>query len=259
MPKLYPSLKKEIIYTVIVFVSGFLHILLLLYSWKLKTGEISIFSPVPVLLILSFSLNLFLLFRIYGFFTPDINKKKKSQGTEKAPRPNNPETGPVKEIINPKTSVEKLLKNVMLKRSAETFGEKLLSNFARGFDIVQGVFYEYNKSDRRFEPRSFYAITDPQNVDSFKPGESIPGQAVMKEDITEMKNIPESYRIIESGLGNRSPKFIYFIPLLHEKTCIALLEISTFKEISEQKLDALKFFMSFAGKKFSQFREKINV
>ena len=259
MSRTYPSLKKEIIYTVIVFISGFLHILLLLFSWKLKTGEIRVFSPVPVLLILSFSLNLILLFRIYDFFTLDIKKKKKNQGTEKEPQPSNTETGPVREIINPKTSVEKLLKNVMLKRSTEAFGEKLLSNFARGFDIVQGVVYEYNKGSGKFEPRSFYAITDPLNVHSFKPGDSIPGQAAMKEDITAIKNIPENYRKIESGLGNRSPEFIYFIPVLHEKTCIAILEISTFKEISEQKLDALKFFMSFAGKKFSQFREKINV
>ncbi len=252
-------MKKELLYTVIVFVSGILHILLLLLFRKLNAGEINLFSPIPIILILSFSLNLLLLFRIYGFFTFQLKEKEKKPVEEKDHRSEKMETGPVKEIINPKTSVEKLLKNVMLKRSTETFGEKLLGNFARGFDIVQGVFYEYNTESSSFEPRSFYAVTDPLNVQAFKPGESLPGQAVKKEDIAAIRNIPENYRKIESGLGNRSPKFIYFIPVMHEKQCLALLEISTFKEISEQKLDALKFFMTFAGKKFTQFREKINV
>lgn len=252
-------MKKDLLYTVIVFISGILHILLLLFFRKLNVGEINLFSPIPVILLLSFSLNILLLFRIYGFFTLQLKEKEKKPDEKKEPRNEKTETGPVKEIINPKTSVEKLLKNVMLKRSTETFGEKLLSNFARGFDIVQGVFYEFNTVNESYEPRSFYAITDPVNVQPFKPGESLPGQAVKKEDITAIRNIPENYRKIESGLGNRPPKFIYFIPVLHEKECLALLEISTFKEISVQKLDALKFFMSFAGKKFTQFREKIDV
>ena len=252
-------MKRDIFYTVLVFVAGIIHLLIFLIAWKLKTGEAGLYTLIPVLLIISFGIMVILLLKIYGFVSFQFRKKEKILKPSEEPSPPSRETMHHREVLNPKTSVDKLLKNVMLKRSPRTFGEKLLSNFARGFDIVQGVFYVLNEETGKYDPHSFYAIADISNVRSFKPGESIPGQAALKPEVTVLKNIPDNYREIESGLGKRSPGFIYFIPLLHEKNCLAILEISTFREVSEQRLNALNYFISFGGKKFSQFMEKINV
>ncbi len=252
-------MKKERIYTIIIFISGVIHLLLLLFSWKIKSESAHLFTYIPILLIISFSLNIILLLRITGIFSFPVKEAKSPPKEINSISEKEEQLSHTREIINPKTSVEKLLKNVMLKRTLQGFGEKLLSNFARAFDIMQGIFYSWNEKDQVYEPKAFYAITESTVVRSFRQGESIPGQAAMKDDITVLKDLPGNYRTIESGLGNHVPGFIYFIPLLHEKKCVALIEISCFKKISEQKLNALNYFMNFSGKKYIQFTEKINV
>ena len=123
---------------------------------------------------------------------------------------------------------------------------------------MQGVFYIFNSGENNFEPAASYAIVDNTGIRPFRPGEAITGEAALKEEITVLKNLPDNFRRIESGLGNHQPRFIIFIPLVHEKQHIGLIEISSFKEISDNKLNALNYLTSLGGKKLKQFQEKIN-
>lgn len=163
-----------------------------------------------------------------------------------------------REFSDPKLLAEKIFKNVLLKRNLASFGEKLLQNLANEFDGMQAVFYLYHEKEKLFKPISNYAILSGNDIKSFAPGEGIVGQAAMEEKITALSNLPPKYRNIHSGLGSGEPLFIYFIPFFTDKNCIAIIELSTFKEIQGNRLTTLNFLIMLGAKKLTQFREKIN-
>lgn len=185
--------------------------------------------------------------------------RKKPQNKQDVPEGIVPEESHIhREFVDPKSVAEQIFKNVMLKRSLSSFGEKLLQNLANEFDGMQAVFYLFDGKENVFKSLSNYAILAEKDIKNFAPGEGITGQASMEEKITILSNLPEKYRRIHSALGNGEPSFIYFIPFYSEKNCIALIELSTFKEITNNRINILNFLIKLGAKKLTQFREKIN-
>lgn len=109
--------------------------------------------------------------------------------------------------------------------------DKLLSNFAKVFDIVQGVAYALNPKINKFEIKSTYAYYTPDTDRTFELGEGINGQVAKDKKTLMLDNIPENYiQVVVSGLGQGSPKHLIFIPIVfHDKT-IALVELATFEK-----------------------------
>ena len=219
-----------------------LQTIILIGTWNLKSGISLSFIVILLPVILSFFTIIIIttwLLEIKIF----VFKKKKHIESSEIPKEEKP---------------QQIFKNVLLKRSYSSFGEKLLQNIAVEFDGIQGVFYLYDKKLDLFKPVSYYALVKESDIKNFSLGEGISGQATVDEKITVLSNLPENYRHISSGLGDREPSFIYFTPLFFEKKCIALIELSTFKEIPENRLAILKYLINLGAKKIIQFREKIN-
>lgn len=230
----------------------------ILGAWNLKLGMsggfyITIISL--VLGILSITLLFLLLFDIvHGDYFKKRIPPKEVLNTESE----NEKSQVHREFSDPKLVAEKIFKNVMLRRNLASFGEKLLQNLANEFDGMQAVFYLFKNEEKLFKPISNYAILSGNDIKSFAPGEGIVGQAAMEEKITVLTNLPPKYRNINSGLGSGEPLFIYFIPFFSDKNCIALIELSTFKEIRGNRITILNFLIMLGAKKLTQFREKIN-
>ena len=182
---------------------------------------------------------------------PDQSRSRKEEETGKP--------GFRREYTDPKTAAEKYCKNVLLKKNIKGFGEKLLSNMADDLEIVQGVFYFRKNQNSHYQAVATYALADQVRIEKFQEGESLPGEAAKRENVTILRNLPDDYRRVESGLGSDSPRFLYLVPVIHEKNCMALLEVSTFKELSDNKVNALSYFITLGGKKLSQFLEKTDV
>ena len=248
--------KRKYIISILVLI--FLQTIVLIGAWNLKSGISHSFTIILLAIILSF----FTIFIIILWIL-DLNifsfKKKAPTELSDIPKEEKADQQEIhKEYIDPKSVAERIFKNVLLKRSYSSFGEKLLQNIALEFDGIQGVFYLYDKNDELFKPVSYYALVKESDIKNFSSGEGVSGQATVDEKITVLSNIPENYRQISSGLGDREPSFVYFTPLFSEKKCIALIELSTFKEIPENRLAILKYLINLGAKKLIQFREKIN-
>lgn len=235
-----------------------LQILVLIGSWNLKSGVSHSFAVILIPISLSFITIIIITLWLLEIKIIVFKKKTSLEPSEKSKEEKSNAHEVHREYVDPKSVAERIFKNVLLKRNYSSFGEKLLQNMAAEFDGIQGVFYLSDKVDNIFKPVSFYALIKDSNIKNFSPGEGINGQATIDEKITIISDLPENYRHIRSGLGNREPSFIYFTPLFHEKKCIALIELSTFKEIPDNRLATLNYLINLGAKKLIQFREKIN-
>ena len=76
---------------------------------------------------------------------------------------------------------------------------------------------------------------------SFEIGEGMVGQCFKNKEPIVLENIPEDYTYkIESGLGESSPSVIVFVPLIANEVPVGVLEIASFKEIEEYKVDFMQ-------------------
>ncbi|MCF8381519.1 MAG: GAF domain-containing protein [Bacteroidales bacterium] len=235
-----------------------LQVMVFIGAWNLKSGIDNGFQIVIISVFLSILfIVLFFLLIIDKF--PKINIRKSDKVKIEAAEKAKEERGMVqREFTDPKIVAEQIFKNVLLRRNLAGFGEKLLQNLANEFDGMQGVFYLFEEEENIYKPLSFYAILSEKDIKSFVPGEGIVGQAAMEEDITVLSNLPQKYRRIQSGLGQGEPSFLYFIPFFSDKNCTAIIELSTFKEITGNRLNILNYLIKLGAKKLSQFREKTN-
>ena len=132
---------------------------------------------------------------------PDTSQKL----TENISQPN--------EIYNLPVDSFDLLGGLSKDANGKTNAERILINIAGYFEMVQGLFYYSDKETGRYKVIAKYAFTGWEDPGPVVPGEGLVGQAIADRRIITLKNIPEDFPIIQSGLGKGYPKFIYFIPI----------------------------------------------
>jgi CHASE3 domain sensor protein len=64
-------------------------------------------------------------------------------------------------------------------------------------------------------------------------GDGLLGQAYLEAETIVLKQIPEGYMSITSGLGDAPPKCLIIVPLKHNDEVIALIELATFKQYEQ--------------------------
>jgi CHASE3 domain sensor protein len=64
-------------------------------------------------------------------------------------------------------------------------------------------------------------------------GTGLLGQAYLEGDIVQLKDIPEGYTQITSGLGGSTPKHLVIVPMKYDVTTVGLIEIASFNFFEE--------------------------
>lgn len=155
-----------------------------------------------------------------------------------------------KEIIKNENAVEVAEKEAekeidikLLLPSASTqidrYTDEVLQNMAETFGIVQGLLYLKDSTQDNFECSATYAYFSDQKPETFKAGETLPGQAVKNKTLVVLNNIPENYMTIVSGLGKSLPKQLVFVPLKHQDDVVGLIEYATFELMTDKQQKAL--------------------
>jgi CheY-like chemotaxis protein/signal transduction histidine kinase/HAMP domain-containing protein len=87
---------------------------------------------------------------------------------------------------------------------------------------------------------SSYAYTKRRNLSNrFKPGEGLVGQAALEKQQILVRNVPEDYIKVTSGLGEASPQFISVTPFLYEDRVKGVIEIGSLNQITDLQLGYL--------------------
>jgi len=158
---------------------------------------------------------------------------------------------PFNDLKNSQEKAFALLKGVFSKPDIKSIGEKLLKNLAQEFEIVQGIFFVLSPITQKFTFGASYALSFDSIPPDFAVGDGITGQALLDNKIIEIPNIPESYSPVISGLGKAKARYLYIIPLIHEKKSFGVIEISCFKEIEDNRILLLNQLMREGGLKLS--------
>jgi len=111
--------------------------------------------------------------------------------------------------------------------------EKVLQNIAREMDIVQGLVFVLNDADQLFHISGEYAYYSEEKPHSFALGENLPGQVAKNRKLLNIKDLPDDYITILSGLGKSSPRHLIIAPFVRKGKSIGVMELSSFKPFGE--------------------------
>ena len=123
-----------------------------------------------------------------------------------------------------------------------SFASGVITEVCKYLDAKVGALYIHNKNAVHDEYRltGSYAYTKRKNLsDVFKPGEGMIGQAAVERQQILIKNVPDDYIKITSGLGETIPNFICITPVIQDNEVTAILEIGVLGELTDKQLEYL--------------------
>lgn len=125
--------------------------------------------------------------------------------------------------------------------------EKVLSGICMKIEASQGIIYsvQQNKNQRYIELFTTFAYNLPESETvKYEFGEGLAGQVAKAGKKINIKDIPEGYITIISGLGAASPNHLAILPIKEKGEVAYVVEIASFKEISSSEenliIEALK-------------------
>ncbi len=120
-------------------------------------------------------------------------------------------------------------------------GDQLLSCLVKYVNANQAGLFVLNESDLNdihLELISSYAWGKKKfrekRVDI---GDGLVGQTWIEKEYIHLKEIPEDYITISSGLGDASPKTIFLTPLIVQEEFVGIIEIASFHEFDQNTID----------------------
>lgn len=112
----------------------------------------------------------------------------------------------------------------------EKFGEALLANIARNYEVVQAVLYTRDSDTNLFTFKAGYAYFSESEPVTYSEGETLSGQVAKNQQILNLDQVPENYITILSGLGKGSPKHLLIAPIVSpDNNSIGVFELASFK------------------------------
>jgi len=115
----------------------------------------------------------------------------------------------------------------------ESFGQNLLSAVSKQIEIVIGMVYRYHPDQQIFRVVSTYAFYSDVPPADFKMGEGLAGQVAKDKSAMFLSELPNGYIHVVSGLGKHEPNNLALIPLVKNDEVCGIVEIATFKPMSE--------------------------
>ncbi len=143
------------------------------------------------------------------------------------------------EIIEKKTSdkASKVAANFMKGLSEvadkDKFTEQVLIRLSKVFNIVQGIFFLYNNKEDLYYTANTFAFYSTDTDKKFKMGEGITGQVAKNQKFLLIDNVPDNYITIVSGLGEGTPRYLAFMPIIDEGKTIGVIEFASFHKLPE--------------------------
>ena len=124
----------------------------------------------------------------------------------------------------------------------KNLSNQLIAFLTKNVQGQLGVLYLLNEKEAvpQYELLSSYAHKRRKGLpESFKMGEGLVGQAAMENETILVSELPADYISIQSGVGYVAPKHIAIIPCEYNGKVIAVLELASVHEITEESLEFL--------------------
>ncbi len=123
----------------------------------------------------------------------------------------------------------------------ELLAAEIIKNLVHYLGANQGGVFIYNDDnpgDVHFELLSAFAFNRHKYLKKqILPGEGLVGTCALEKQTIYLTEIPENYIQVTSGLGEARPRCLLIVPLLIEEKVLGVLEIASFNEIEEFKIE----------------------
>jgi len=123
----------------------------------------------------------------------------------------------------------------------ELLAADIIKNLVHYLGANQGGVFIYNDDnpgDVHFELLSAFAFNRHKYLKKqILPGEGLVGTCALEKQTIYLTEIPENYIQVTSGLGEARPRCLLIVPLLIEEKVLGVLEIASFNEIEEFKIE----------------------
>lgn len=161
------------------------------------------------------------------------------------------------EVINKEENLEEIIQKIIPKgkfKSHQSFAEKLLANLSNEMQASIGIIYL--AKGKKFNFLAGFALPGEEIPAAFGTGENLNGQVAQTQEVLIVRDVPENYFRITSGLGNSKPNTLVIAPLLENNTTVGILEIATFiKDDDDTILKLLDRIGRIAGEKLTQIQK----
>lgn len=242
-------------FLVLMGIAGIILVLLIISIFSIFNINEELLNNASGLLIILFLVLLVVLFLLVAFNLFNILKYSKillseNQKLNESVLGVKKETEEAKtdeqEVEEEKSFLDEIWEIAKKEKEIDKKTESLLINLSKKVELVQGLFYLFNKKDKKFKIASKYAYYNEEDPAEFELGEGLSGQVAKDMKPMLLTEMPEKYMTIISGLGNGVPSNLLIIPVINKKKVIGIIEIATFKKID------------FDINKFVEFFEKIS-
>lgn len=126
----------------------------------------------------------------------------------------------------------------------DIFYQNLVSAVVNFMNINQAGFYtveedkEYGDGEKYIALKSCYAFDRNKFLTKrIKIGQGLIGQCYLEKEHIYLKEVPESYFSITSGLGDATPECILIAPLIYDGNVQGIIEIASFNELEQHEID----------------------
>lgn len=109
-------------------------------------------------------------------------------------------------------------------QNIEQLSQNILNYIADYMGAKVGTFFLLEKNEL-FLKASYACLLDDLKNNTYKVGEAIVGQVVLKKQIQQINDIPDNYLNISTSLGSNSPKQILVVPIMHDEDVIGVIEL----------------------------------
>lgn len=133
----------------------------------------------------------------------------------------------------------------ILRRNVDSMSslcDQLIGQLVKYLNANQGgIFLLEEQGDEKYlELMSCYAYERHKYLEKkMQIGEGLVGQCFLEEEVIYLKDIPERYVRITSGLGNAKPRNLILVPLKFNDVVYGVIEIASFYEIMPHQQDFL--------------------
>jgi len=119
--------------------------------------------------------------------------------------------------------------------------DAVLQYLVRYVKANQGSLFIHKPETKTLQLLSCYAYDKKKHLEGeLEYGQGLVGQAFLEKETILLKEVPESYVHITSGLGEAPPRFLIIVPIKVNENVVGVYELAFFNEITEDVVSLLE-------------------
>jgi GAF domain-containing protein len=142
-------------------------------------------------------------------------------------------------------------------KNLKQLSNEIIVNLVRTINANQGAIYILIEegNDEVLEMQACYAFNRSKHITQrILPGDGLIGQAFLEKETVYLKDVPDQFVRITSGLGEANPRHVLIVPLKMNETTVGIVELASFMSFSQHVISFVEKIGENIAHSVSSFR-----